>query len=396
MTAAATPSSPPGSVRAGGVTPGLPTPPGRLGEAASREDLVDYLAALLQWLDRTRGELDRLDGVAQTAPDASRHSGDVVLAMALWQALRTRADAIVTEWDSGRADVAARQRISGLIWGRLGSGALDVTLPEGARLVDALAAQLRERLAIDPATGEMVARLRRVRAELVRCEDLARAMADPTASDRVHALSERHRRLLAEAGRGADVTGPLAELEADSARAHRDLLVTTARSGELRRDRARATELRDALLARRPTSLDLEARCRAEIQRPPRLAVPDPARLGEPPEDRAGVDAYLARLDAASRALAAAEEAYSTPLRERASLRYRLAQAVAQAQAHGRDLSPTVQAGHQEAADAVAQTPCDVPLAAALVAQYERLAGPLDLAAGAGGTPRRSPLGGHL
>ncbi|WP_420113681.1 hypothetical protein [Pseudactinotalea sp.] len=367
------------SVPTQGVGSALPTPPGRLGQAASREDLLDFLATLEEWLARTRGELDRLDEVAQRATDASAHSPDVVLAMALWQALRSRTDDILVEWDSGRADTAARERISTHIWGRLGSGALDVTLPEGARLVDALVGQLREQLAIDPSTVKLVARLRQVRAELVRCEDLARAMKDDEVTQRVEALAKRQARLLAEASRGADVTGPLGELEADVARAHRDLLVTTSRSGELRRDRERATELRDALAERRPVLLDLEARCRREIARPPRLAVPDPQRLGDPPQDRAGVDAYLARLDAAARAVDAAEHAYAAPLRERASLRYRLAQAQSNAQAHGRDASTTVQAGWQEASDAVTTTPCDVDLARALVAQYERLAAPLDL-----------------
>ncbi len=375
MIAPATSQAPDGAV---GARPGLPTPPGSLAEAASSEQLLDFLHELEEWLARTRGELDRLDGVAQ---QTGGHAGDVVLAMALWQALRDKADTILVEWDSGRADAAARHRISGLIWGRLGSGALDVTLPEGARLADALVAQLREQLAIDPATGELVARLRRVRADLVRCEDLARAMHDDASTDRVRELTGRQARLLAEASRGADVTGPLAELEADAARAHRDLLVASARSGELRRDRSRAIELRDALIARRPVLLDLEARCRREVLRPPRLAIPDPARLGDPPQDRTGVDRYLARLDAASRAVAAAEEAYAAPLRERASFRYRLAQANALAQAHGRDASPTVQAGWGEASDAVDAVPCDVPLAGALVRQYERLAAPLELGA---------------
>jgi hypothetical protein len=362
-----------------GASSSLPTPPGRLGQAAGREELLDFLAALEEWLARTRGELDRLDAVAQRATDAAHHADDVVLAMALWQALRTRTDAIVEVWDSGRAGTTDRLRISEMIWGRLGSGALDVTLPEGARLADALVAQLREWLAIDPSTVELVARLRRVRADLVRCEDLSHGLGRAEEIERVRSLTERQSRLLAEASRGADVTGPLGELEADTARAHRDLLIATSRSGELRRDRARATELRDALVARRPALLELEARCRREIARPPRLAVPDPARLGDPPQDRAALDAYLARLDAASRAVAAAEDAYVGPLRERAALRYRLAQAHALAQAHGRDGSPTVMAGWTEASDAVGAAPCDVPLARALVAQYERLAAPLNL-----------------
>lgn len=385
MTAATAPTSSTGGSR-------LPTPPGRLGQAASREELLDFLFELSQWLDQTRGELDRLDAVAQKAPDSEAHSSDVVLAMALWQALRTRADAIGTEWDSGRADTAARERISGLIWGRLGSGVLDVTLAEGARLVTALVGSLREKLAIDPSTVQLVSRLRAVRAEVVRCEDVVRSISDPELTSRVGELADRQARLLTQAQRGADVTGPLGELEADVARTHRDLLVTATRSGELRRDRERAIELRDALAERRPVLVQMRKRCLREIANAPRLAIPDVTRLGEPPEDRAGTDRYLARLNAVTRAVDKAENAFTQPLRERASLRYRLAQAQSQAQAHGRDASPTVRAGWQEASDAVTAIPCDVPLARALVAQYERLAAPLDLGPPSGTST--TPIGG--
>lgn len=357
----------------------LPTPPGRLGQAASSVELLDFLGQLLQWLDRTRGELDRLDELAAQNAANTSHTDDVVLAMALWQALRTRSDAVLDTWDSGRADAVAREQISALIWGRLGAGALDVTLPEGARLVDALISQLREGLALDPATSELLTRLRRVKAELIRCEDLA---SSATGENQVSLLKDRQDRLRIEAERGADVTGRLAELEAATAGLHRDLLVAASQSGEIRRDRAHARELRDSLVDRRPMLLDLEARCRRDIAEPPRLAIPDAARLGEPPQDRAGLDAYMARLDAASRAVAAAEEAYAAPLRERASLRYRLAQAHAQAQAHQRWDSATVKASFTEATTALDTVPCPLPLARALVRQCEYLAAPLDLSTG--------------
>ncbi|MFV0254120.1 MAG: hypothetical protein ACK5H2_12405 [Beutenbergiaceae bacterium] len=361
----------------------LPRPPGQLGQAASATELLQFLEQLLDWLERTRGELDRLDELASQSPAAGSYTSDVVLAMALWQALRTRADAVMDEWDSGRADQIGRERISELIWGRLGAGALDVTLPEGARLVDALIAQLREGLAVDPATTELLSRLRRVKAELVRCEDLVGSSTGAQEVEQLRSLTGREQRLRADAERGADVTGRLAELEAATAGLHRDLLVSVAQSGELRRDRAHAQELQQSLIARRPMLLELEARCRREIADPPRLAIPDASRLGEPPADRAGVDAYMARLDAASRAVAAAEAAYAAPLRERASLRYRLAQAQALAQAHGRDDSATVQAAATEATGALDALPCDVLMARALVGQYEYVAAPLNLDRGA-------------
>ncbi|MFV0425474.1 MAG: hypothetical protein ACK5KU_00375 [Beutenbergiaceae bacterium] len=365
------------TVGTGSNTLALPEPPGQLGRAATAVELIEFLEQLLHWVERSRGELDRLDELATQSPSGATHTRDVVLAMALWQALRTRTDAVMAQWDSGRADAVARERISELIWGRLGAGALDVTLPEGARLVDALIGQLREALAIDPATSDLLARLRRVRAELVRCEDLVDNAAEAAVVGLVRGLTDRHQRLQLEAERGADITGRLAELEENVARTHRDLLVGASKSGELRRDREHAQELRDTLASRRPALLQLAARCKKEIANPPRFAIPDAARLGEPPHDRPGVDSYLDRLDAASRAMAAAESAYAAPLRARASLRYRLAQAQAQAEAFGRTSSATVRAGGIEALSAVDAVPCDVELAGALVAQYEYLAAPL-------------------
>jgi len=347
-----------------------PAAPGRLGEAAPAEELAAYLAGLDRWLTDRRAELDRLDTAAQASTTGDTLTPDLVLALTMWQAIRTRADELVAVWDSGRADVVAREKMSQLVWGRLdsGLGSALVSLVEAVTLCDAMIGQVRVRLAFDPSTADDVARLRELRAALVRCEDLAGVEAEPLAA--VAALRDRERRLVEQAARGADVAGPLAELEAATARAERDLIVQVSQRRTLVTGRAAARATFDALETREPTLHDLADRCRREIVRPPKLAVPDVSRLGPPPETRTELDAYVERLGAVQRAFDAVADAYSAPLRERAELRYRLEQARAAADANGRSASATVRAGYEEATAAVEQTPCDVDQSRFLVEQY--------------------------
>ncbi|GIG41080.1 hypothetical protein ACFS33_07520 [Cellulomonas phragmiteti] len=354
-----------------------PVAPGHLGEAIPARDLLTYLDGLLTWLDDRRARLDALDTAAQATADAERYTPDVVLALTVWQSVRRRADELLAVWDDGRVTEVERERMSQLVWGRVDTraGAAPVSLPEALTLCDAMVSALRTRLAFDPDTADVVARLRGVRASLVRAEDLAGS--DVAARERLTSLREHEQRLSAQAARGGDVSGPLAELETRTAHAERDLMVAVSQRRSLARARADAHDTAAALERREPALHGLAERCRREIAHPPRLAVPDVSRLGAVPEDRDALDAFVARLDAVRRALDAAQDAYSNPLRERAELRYRLGQAAAAAAANGRDASPTVRAGHDEARDAVETTPCDVGLARALVEQYEHLARPL-------------------
>ncbi len=165
-----------------------PEAPGRLGEAIPAADLLAYLGALETWLDERRTELDRLDAAAQAAATPDAYTADLVLALSLWQAIRSRADEIRPVWDSGRADAVAREKISQLLWGRLdsGSGAALVSLVEAVKLCDALVVQLRTRLSFDPHTADQVARLRGVRAEL----DQALRQAQQAIEDGQAALAE--------------------------------------------------------------------------------------------------------------------------------------------------------------------------------------------------------------
>ncbi|WP_235535390.1 hypothetical protein [Oerskovia sp. Root918] len=350
-----------------------PSAPGRLGEAIPAAELYDYLLRLEEWLRARRTELDRLDAAAQAAASPETYTADMLLAMTLWQAARTRADEMGVVWDSGRADAVGREKISQLVWGRLSSpdGSSLVSLVEATRLCDAIVSALRTRLSFDPNAADEVARFRGLRAELARCDELAGS--DTTARGRVEKLRERWTRLRDKASNGADVTGPLTELEAEVARTERDLIVGASERRELARDRRQAVERYAALEAREPSLRELAARCRREIAAPPRLAVPDVSRLGEVPADRAGLDGFLTRLATVARAFDTVEASYSAPLRERAELRYRLDAYRVRADTNGRSVSPTVRSGLAEARTAGEAVPCDVVLLRFLVEQYQFL-----------------------
>lgn len=349
-----------------------PQAPGHLGEAIPGADLLSYLSALERWAADRRAELDRLDATARASSTPDAFTSDVVLAMTMWQAIRDRLDRLVVVWDSGRADAVAREQMSQLIWGRLDAGrsSVLVSLVEAVTLCDAMIDQLRDRLALDPDAADQAARVRAVRAALVRCEDLTDT---PEQRDVVAALRSREERVTAQAQRGADVGGPLAELEVAVARAERDLIVEVSQRRTLARQRADAQAVVDALETREPTLRDLAERCRREVVEPPFLAVPDVSRLGPVPATRDEVEAFVRRLRDVARAFDAVAEAYSAPLRERAEMRYRLDRLRSAADANGRSASLTVRSGYDEAREAVETTPCDVVLARFLVEQYEFL-----------------------
>jgi hypothetical protein len=327
-----------------------PEPPGSMGSTISSEDALHYLEALGTWRDQRRAELDRLDEAALAASDADAAggtstglTGDVMLSMALWKAVADRHDLLVATWDSGRVGPAERERLSTLIWGRLdatldpqlarrpdvptSSGALAVSLPEAMRLSDALAASLRARLSLDPADANVTSRLRELRAQLERVRDLVAAEPPETRerlSHKLTKLDERLGEMVEKAKRGADVGGLVGPLEADAARAERDLIVGSATRAEAARDTTRAQDLRAELEARGAAIRDLATRCVASVTPAPRLAVPDVAALGPVPKTPADVEAYLSRLATVSRALNFAHAAYATALDERDELRGRL------------------------------------------------------------------------
>ncbi|BDZ40764.1 hypothetical protein GCM10025865_00630 [Paraoerskovia sediminicola] len=351
------------------TTTRAPEAPGRLGEAAEPRDLERYLTDLTAWVTSRRTDLDRLDEAMLASPDGAAHRQDIVLALTLWEAVRARSAELARVWDGGRADRTVRESMSQLIWGRLssGDGTALLSLVEAVRLCDALASSLGARLAVDPHALDTRERVRSLRAALARCEDSG---ADVTVWRR------RLDDVVADADRGADVSGRLDVLETSVAEAERDLIVGAARHQELRADREAARHRVAALARREPDLRDLVERVRREILDPPRLAVPDVSRLGPVPDAADDVARFRARLDAVDRAMDTVEEAYAAPLRERAGLGFRARNLTERTRSNGRDSSPTVLAGATEAADAVGATPCDLVLARYLVDQLEVLARP--------------------
>ncbi len=359
-----------------------PTAPGRLGQAVDPVELAAYLDQLGAWRDRRRTELDELDRAALAAPDAAALTPDVTLSMALWQAVAARYDELQRVWDAGRVGPVERQRLSALVWGRLdpagpGAGPLAVSVPEACRLSDALAAQLRQRLSLDPVGVDLAAHLASLRATLERVRDrIPDEPAGPTrdgAGDRLGRLDQRLADVVERARRGADVGGLVGPLEADAARCERDLIVTAATRRDDERDRARAHALRAELVALGERVAGLADTCVAEVLPAPTLAVPRVESLGPVPDDAAAVDAYLLRLATAARALAFAQDTYTAPVCERDELRHLLDLYRAKADATGRDHDPEVARLHGQASAVLGRTPTDLGRARAAVAAFQLL-----------------------
>jgi hypothetical protein len=373
---------------AGGGLVVAPTAPGRLGDAAPASDLLVFLSAMDEWRSRRKAELDRLDEAAQASRDGAGVTPDITLSMALWQAVDHRCTELHRVWDSGRADRTAREQMGQLVWGRLdgaGPSALSVSLPEACRLSDALAAQLRMRLSFDAAAAEAGARVTALRASLERC----RALAEHEVGEqpRVGALAARVEDVAATGARGGDVTGPLALLEADVARAERDLIVATATRREsdrakerdaarVVRDRLRATSELTVLERREQRVRALADRCVLEIASPPRLAVPDVSSLPPVPDEAAGaaaLDTWLATLDRVALALDVVERAYAGPLDARDELLGRMQGYRVMAARLGRDSDPDVQGALARADAALRAHRCDVDAAESFVTSYQQL-----------------------
>ncbi|NTW41940.1 MAG: hypothetical protein HGA44_19010, partial [Cellulomonadaceae bacterium] len=136
-----------------GTSVTAPAAPARWGQPVEATAMLHYLDELGRWRDGRRTELDELDRAALASPDAAAVTGDVTLSMTLWQAVAGRYDELERVWDSGRVGPVELQKLSTLVWGRLdaagGGASLAVSLPEACRLSDALAGQLRQRLALD-------------------------------------------------------------------------------------------------------------------------------------------------------------------------------------------------------------------------------------------------------
>lgn len=307
-----------------------PAAPGRLGEPIDPQRFLTYLNELTGWITSRREELDELDAAVQRSEHATELTADIRLGLALWQAIKVRQDALLTTWDSGRVRPGDTDRLSALVWGRLDTTASDATLsgmtvslPEACRLSDALTAQLRDRLQLDPAGSQALARIRDLRASLERLRDqvgLEPGDAQPAARSKLAQLEARVTEVADKAGRGGDVGGLLGPLEIETATFERDLIV----GGVNRRQNAARTHevdaLRDTLAARQPGLRELVDKAVALVTPAPKYAVPDVAALGPMPTDGAGLAAYGERLAQVGRAMDHVQEAYGQAIADHGAL----------------------------------------------------------------------------
>ena len=365
---------------------GVPAPPapGRLGEALEPEAALAYLSALGDWLARRRAELDALDREVLASAEPARLTGDVTLAMALWQAVADREAQLRAVWDSGRVGRDERERMATLVWGRRdtsGTGRpgaqgspLALSVPEACRLNDAVVGELRERLGLDPSGAETNARVAALRAQLERLRDQAALEPAGTprrrAAQHVTALAGRLAAAVDKAGRGGDVGGILGPLEVEAATLERDLIVGGARRREAGALVARVRSERAELVRRAAALRVLAERCVATVEDAPRYAVPDVDALGPLPNTVAAITAYEERLGLVRRALAVAEQAYGQALKGHDDREARLAALRVVADALGRADEPDLQRTYAMARAALDARPSRAALADQLVTLY--------------------------
>ncbi|MDO5499052.1 MAG: hypothetical protein Q4F67_05145, partial [Propionibacteriaceae bacterium] len=305
-----------------------PTAPGRLGVPLHPEQAKRYLGELHTWVDTRRRELDLLDAAVLRSPHRAQLTRDMMLSLALWKAVKDRLDLLLATWDSGRVGLTERERMAALIWGRLdatldpsllaghadkagdastlGESGLSVSLPEACRLSDAMAAQLRTRLALDPDADQIASRLRELRAQVERIRDQvalepAGLRAAPQA--KLTDLAGRVDDLVQRLDRGGDIGGMIGPAEIEAARFERDLIVGGVERREARGLVDKARELRTDLESREAAMRQLVAQCIRRVVPAPRYAVPDPDALGPVPNTRTELEDYLDRLHRVSRAM---------------------------------------------------------------------------------------------
>ncbi len=358
-----------------------PVAPGGLGQAPQPFAIREYLDGLEAWVRGRRHELDELDVAALAAGRGRETGADIALSLALWKAVSDRYQQMVSVFDGGRVLGPERERIAALIWGRLdaagavaGTSSLAVTVPEACKLSDALASQLRTKLALNPGADRAAARVKDLRAQGERLRDqvaLEPAVGRAPAVDRLAALMARLEDVAAKAARGADVGGLLGPLEQDAAIFERDLIVGNARRRGARAQVAEARSQLAALTARAETLAVLAGRCVATVDPAPRYAVPDLAMLGPVPNTPEALEPYLERLARVDRALTIADGAYAAALAEHTDLVALLDAYVAKARALAVADRDDLASSEARAREVLARRPAPMGVCRALVAGYQ-------------------------
>ena len=299
--------------------------------------------------------------------------------MALWKAASDRHQLLVATWDGGRVGPTERERLSVLVHGHLqdgggGGAGLALSLPEACRLSDALAGQLRTRLALDPAADAHARRVAELRVALDRLRDQVALEPDasrPGAQRTLDALTARTEQVAERARRGGDVGGLLGPLENDAARFERDLIVGGAQRRAARERMALATERLSGLEARQGALAQLARRAVRAVSPAPRHAVPDVSALGPVPSSEDGLTAYLARLDRVDAAMTLAQNRYAAAVAERDELVARLDGYAAKAAAVGVGHLPDVVEAERTAREVLAREPAPIPVAHQLVEAFQ-------------------------
>ncbi|MCD4536475.1 hypothetical protein LRP67_20470 [Nocardioides sp. cx-169] len=338
-----------------------------------------YLGDLEAWVRGRRAELDELDQAALAADRGADVASDMALSLALWKAVSDRYQLVFATWDGGRVLQAERERISTLVWGRLDGasslpGGLVVSLPEACRLSDALAGQLRTRLALVPGADAAAARIKDLRAQCERLRDqvaLEPATGRDAAVRELAGLMSRLEVVADKAQRGADVGGLLGPLEIDATRFERDLIVGNARRREARGQVQQARELRADLEAREAALAHLAETCVRTVDPAPRYAVPDVDALGPIPNTPEQIGPYLARLDRVGQAMSLAQERYAAALAERDDLVALLDAYTAKARALGVAEHDDLRDSERLARQVLAREPAPMAVSRQLVSTYQ-------------------------
>lgn len=374
-----------------------PTAPGRLGVPLHPEQAQRYLGELLTWVDARRRELDLLDAAVLRSPHRAQLTRDMMLSLALWKAVKDRLDLLLATWDSGRVGLTERERMAALIWGRLDAtldpsllagrvdrsaapaqlgdvSGLSVSLPEACRLSDAMAAQLRTRLALDPDADQISARLRELRAQVERIRDqvaLEPAALRAAPERKLGELAGRVEEMTQRLDRGGDIGGLIGPAEIEAARFERDLIVGGVERREARGLVDKARELRTDLESRAGAMQQLVTQCVRRVVPAPRYAVPDPEALGPVPNTRPELEEYLDKLHRVGRAMQVVQDAYTKALQQHDELDNRLATQRSRAVQLGFGGNPDLTALDVLTSDILTREPSPLPLATELVEAYE-------------------------
>jgi hypothetical protein len=286
--------------------------------------MLVYLDQLGEWLGQRRAELDRLDRALAQRPSAGAQTGDLMVALSVWQAVQRRYQDLLRGWDSGRVGAVQLSQLSQLIWSRLDdaqpqpvsaqgpAAGLSVNLPEACRLSDALTAQLTAQLSLTALDGQASLRLSGLRAQVERLRQQVELEPADDRTDwrrQVDQMAESIDQLAAMAGRGGDIGGRLGPIEIQAAQLERDLIVGNARRRRLAQLTAQAQALRERLGQRETELAALVERVRGRVQPAPKYALPRLAALGQPPADEAELNLYRTRLETVAQALDLVERA---------------------------------------------------------------------------------------